>query len=166
MTHYDADLDAIKGLRAALETFAAQQVDALAAAEIEIAAAVTALDQAAERWRAKIEQRQQELRNCHALQLVMGSDCSAEAVALRDAEEKLSEIMRLQMQMQDVLGVYRAAGERFSSVLENELPQARVYLNDRITALEAYAATRVSPTNGASTHGVAQADPRTSKQKG
>ena len=166
MTRYDADLDAIKGLRTALETFAAQQADALATAETEIAAAVNALDQAAERWQAKIEQRHQELRNCYALQLVMGSDCSAEAAALRDAEEKSSEITQLQAHLQDMLSVYRAASERFSSVLENELPQARVYLNDRITALEAYAATRVSPTNGASTHGAAQADPRAAKQKG
>ena len=158
MTRYAADLDAIKGLRAALETFAAQQADVLAAAEAEIAAAVTALDQAAERWRARIEQRHQELLNCRALQLVTGSDCSAEAAALRDAEEKLSEITRLQAYLPAVLGEYHAAGERFSSVLENELPQARAYLNDRITALEAYAATRVAS-------GV-QANPRAAGQKG
>ena len=153
MTRYDADLDALKGLRTALEMFAARQIDALAAAETDLAITVTALDQAEDRWRYQIEQCRQEVRNCHALQLVVELDCSAEAAALRDAEEKLGEITRLQAHLQEVLNGYRAAGERFSSVLENELPQARAYLTDRISALEAYAAARVSSTSGASTPG-------------
>ena len=153
MTRYNADLDALQGLRAALETFAARHIDAFAAAETDIALTVTALDQAEDRWRYQIEQCQQELRNCHAVQLVVELDCSAEAAALRDAEEKLSAITRQQVQLQEVLSEYRAAGERFSSVLENELPQARAYLTDRISALEAYAAARVSSTSGASTPG-------------
>ena len=145
MTRYNADLDALQGLRAALETFAARQIDALAAAEAEIARTVTALDQAEDRWRYQIEQCQQELQSCRALQFVMELDCSAEAAALRDAEAKWSAITRLQAQLQEVVSGYRAAGERFSSVLENELPQARAYLNDRIAALEAYAAIGETP---------------------
>ena len=165
MTRYNADLDAITGLRIALETFAAQQADVLVVAESEISATVTALDRAEERWRNAIEQCHQELRNWQSLQLAMelgglGSDCSAEAAALRAAEEKLSEILRLQMYLQAVLGVYRAAGERFSSVLENELPQARAYLNNRITALEAYAATRVLPASDAPAPADVQTNPR------
>jgi hypothetical protein len=149
MTRYSADLNAIKGLRAALETFAAQQSDARDAAENEIIVTVTLLEQAEEDWRYQVEQRQQELRNCYAVNFVTGIDCSAETAALREAEEKLSEITRRHARVQDALVEYRTASERFSSVLENELPHARAYLNDRIAALEAYAATLVSPANSA-----------------
>jgi hypothetical protein len=147
MTRYNADLDAIKGLRTALETFAARQSDALDATENEIIATVTLLEQAKEDWRYRVEQRQQELQDCYALNFVTGMDCSAEAAALRKAEEKLSEIAHIHARVQDALVEYRTASERFSSVLENELPHARAYLNDRIAALEAYAATLVSPAN-------------------
>jgi hypothetical protein len=149
MTRYNADLDAIKGLRTALETFAARQSDALGAAENEIIATVTLLEQAKEDWRYRVEQRQQELRNCYAVNFVTGIDCSAEAAALREAEEKLSAITRMHAQVQEALVEYRTASKRFSSMLENELPHARAYLNDRIAALEAYAATLVSQANSA-----------------
>jgi hypothetical protein len=150
MTRYNADLDAIKGLRAALETFTARQSDAFNTAENEIIVTITLLEQAKEDWRYKVEQRQQELRNCYAVNFVTGIDCSAEAAALRDAEKKLSEITHMHAQVQDVLVEYRTASARFSSVLENELPHACAYLNDRIAALEAYAATLASPANSTS----------------
>ena len=149
MTRYNADLDAIKGLRAALETFAARQSDALAAAENEIIATVTLLEQAKEDWRYRVEQRQQELRNCYAVNFVTGIDCYAEATALHEAEKKLSGITHMHARVQEALVEYRTASERFSSALENELPHARAYLNDRIAALEAYAATLISPANSA-----------------
>jgi hypothetical protein len=151
MTRYNADLDAIKGLRAALETFAARQSDALGATENEIILTVTLLEQAEQDWRYQVEQRQQELRNCYAMNFITGIDCSAEAAALREAEEKLSKITRMRARVQDALVEYRTAGEHFSSVLENELPHARAYLNDRIAALETYAATLVSQANSAPT---------------
>jgi hypothetical protein len=149
MTRYNADPDAIKGLRAALETFAARQSDARGAAENEIIVTVTLLEQAEQDWRYQVEQRQQELRNCYGVNFVTGIDCSAEVAALRQAEEKLSKLTRMRARVQDALVEYRAASEHLNSVLENELPHASAYLNDRIAALEAYAATLVSQANSA-----------------
>ncbi len=144
MTRYNADLDAVKGLRAALDTFTAQQLDAFAAAENEIVVTLERLDQMEDACRSEVERCNQALRNCYAMQLVTQMDCAAEIIALREAEEKLTQLVVMQTRVQDALIGYRAARERYASVLENELPRARGYLNDRITALEAYGSATVS----------------------
>ncbi len=149
MPRYDADIDAIKRLNDALLEFAAQQTDAFAAADREIAVAVQADDERERDCRAELERCRQELFNCYAAEVVTSVDCSSETIAVHEAEEKLEGAWRARARMEEAISVYRTARERLQSALENELPRARAYLEARITALEAYAATNLAGGGGA-----------------
>lgn len=147
MPRYDADLDALKHLRDALVTFATQQPDVFDAIDQEVAPAMQAIDDAEQQARHQVEQCSQELQNCRALQQVTSIDCTSEVIALHNAEEKLETIRQWQSRVRDAIADYRAARQRFTGVIDNDLPRARAYLSDRITALEAYQATIIRANN-------------------
>jgi hypothetical protein len=138
MTRYNADLEVIKGLRQALTVFTAQQVEALEAVEREIAEMMESLDESEQYWRDKAERRSHTLQECRIAQMVAPVDCSREEAELREAEEKLNAVVERRYRVGDAVIEYHAASQRFGSALENEPPRACAYLDERITALEAY----------------------------
>jgi hypothetical protein len=138
MTRYDADLEVIKGLRAALLVFVGQQTDALQAVERHIAMIVESLEEAEQRWHSEVGPRRQALQNCRLAQLAVPIDCSKEEADLREAEEKLTEIGEWKYRVREAVVEYHAASQRVSNALENEPPHACAFLDERITALEAY----------------------------
>lgn len=151
MSRVQADIEALKSLQQAMLTFAARQADALQSAESEIAYTQERLEQAERHWRYEVERRRAEVEACYLRAAMAASqgyavDCSAEEYALRQAEERLTEILRWQQRVQEAVATYRQAAGRFQQALETLIPRATSFLADRIAALEAYYASQVLAT--------------------
>lgn len=148
MARVQADIEAIKALREALRTFAGRQRDAMDQARAEIARTDALLAEAERHWRREVDRRNQALRNClneqaYAAREGRHVDCSRYEYALREAEENLARILETQHRVQEAVSRYRGMAHRFGSMLANDLPRATTFLTNRITALEAYYASRV-----------------------
>ena len=148
MTRVQADIEALKGLRQALLVFARAQVEALEAAEREIQLVQQALDESERYWRHELERRRAALEGCMVRAMMADQqghavDCSPYQYALLEAEERLARVLQWQVRVQEEIIRYRSVAERYRRVLENDLPRATSFLSDRVTALEAYYASRV-----------------------
>ncbi len=148
MTRVQADIEALKALRQVLRSMAARQVEALEAAEREISYTLAVLDEAERRRRDEVERCRAALAAClqAAAYAAAGGywvDCSGYEYDLRYAEERLTRIIQVKVQVESAIASYRPAAERFRRFLEDQVPRAGAFLADRITALEAYYAARL-----------------------
>ena len=148
MTRIEADVDALKALRAALLRFGGRQTEALEAAAEEIQGTERLLEMAARHWAYQMDVRQERLHSClreaaYAAAEGYRVDCSAQEAALLDAERHLARVIESQNRVREVVARYTVAAHRVSTSLGHDLPRATEYLAGRITALEAYHATRL-----------------------
>lgn len=151
MTRVYADVEALKTLRAALPDFARRQYEAIEQAEAEIARTQQRLETAEQEARYEVEQASAALQACYyqamlAAQQGGSVDCSGYEYALRQAEERLIRILEWQNRVRQEAEAFRAVARAYQDHLADAIAQATAYLDRRITALEAYHATRLQAT--------------------
>jgi len=151
MTRADVEVEALKALRGALPDFARRQYEAMEMAEQEIARTQQLLEEAEARARLRVEEARAALEACFfqamlAAQQGESVDCSYYEYALRQAEEHLVRILEWQNRVRQEAEIFRAVAQAYQDALASLLPQATGYLDRRITALEAYLATRLQAT--------------------
>lgn len=151
MTHVYADVEALKALRAALPHFARRQYEAIEQAEAEIVRTQERLKAAEWEARSELEQARAALENCYlqamlAAQQGYSVDCSGYEYALRRAEERLIRILEWQNRVRQEAEAFRSVAYAYRDHLADMISGATAYLDRRITALEAYHATRLQAT--------------------
>jgi hypothetical protein len=142
VTDIHADIDALKELRDALVRFRHAQREVADRGDYQVAAARASLEEKAGRWRSLLARRQADLAACQraaATDAGAGShaDCSAEASAVREAEERLEHIRRWQQRVEDEASAFRGTAVRFRNVLDVDLPRTEDHLLAIVSGLEA-----------------------------
>jgi len=151
MSRVFADVEALKALRAALPDFARRQYEAMEQAEAEIARTQDRLAAAEQEARYEVERARAALEACLYQALLAAQqggyvDCSGYEYALRQAEERLVRILEWQNRVRQEAENFRAAARAYQDALAQRIANATAYLDRRITALEAYHATRLQAT--------------------
>jgi hypothetical protein len=143
-----ADIDALKEFRDALTRYRYAQRELADRGDYEIASAQASLEEKASRWRSLLAQRQADLAACqHAAAAAAesgeagggaggGGGCSAEASAVREAEERLDLIRRWQLRVEEQASTFHGAASRFRNLLEVDLPRTESHLLAIINGLE------------------------------
>lgn len=142
MADIHADLDALKEFAGALVRYRHAQREVAERGDYQIAATRASLEEKASRWRAVLASRQADLAACQraaAMEAPAGGHaaCSAEAAAVREAEEQLARIRRWQQRVEDEASAFRGASGRFRDLLDVDLPRAETHLLAIISGLEA-----------------------------
>lgn len=148
MTVIHAEAEALKALRASLPTFARRQHEAVEQAEAEIARTQARLEAAELEARYEIEEARAALQACYTRALLAARqgqsvDCSGYEYALRQAEERLARILVWQQRVRQEAEAFRVVARAYLDRLADAVVGATAYLDRRITALEAYHATRL-----------------------
>lgn len=141
MADIHADIDALRELAEALARFRHAQREVVERGNHEIEATRASLEAKAGSWRSQLARRQADLAACQqpAAPDAAGPapDCSAEARAVREAEERLDHIRRWQQRVDEEAGAFRSAAVRFRDLLELDLPRTENHLRAVISGLEA-----------------------------
>ena len=141
MTAVHADIDALKGLHAALVRYRHGQRDVAARGEDQIRLTRAALETRASQWRSRLELGQAEFAGCQdrAAQAPPDSpvDCSGYARAVEQSRERLEQIQRWQQRIDAEASEFGGTAGRFLDLLENELPGIERQLLAIIGSLEA-----------------------------
>jgi len=136
-----ADIDALKELRDALTRFRHAQREVVERGDQEIEATRASLETKAGLWGSLLARRQADFAACQATVREAGAgrlaDCSAEASAVREAQERLDHIRRWQQRVEDEAGAFASASGRFRDLLDRDLPRTENHLLAVITGLEA-----------------------------
>ena len=147
MADIHADIDALRDLADALARFRHAQREVVERGDHEIEATRASLEAKAGRWRSLLARRQADLAACqHAASdgAAPAPDCSAEARAVHEAEERLDHIRRWQQRVDAEAGAFRSAAVRFRDLLDLDLPRTENHLRTVIGGLEASRRVRVS----------------------
>jgi len=143
-----ADIDALRELADALARFRHAQREVVERGDYEINATRASLEAKAGRWRHLLGRRQADLAACEqgAARDAAGPppDCSAEARAVREAQERLDHIRRWQQRVDDEADSFRGNASRFRDVLDLDLPRTENHLRAVIAGLEASRRIRVA----------------------
>ena len=137
-----ADIDALKEFRDVLTRFRHAQREVVERGDQEIAVTRASLEAKAGRWRSLLAGREADFAACQ-LAAAAGAeagrfaDCSAEASAVREAQERLDQIRRWQQRVEEEAGTFRGAANRFRDLLDLDLPRTENHLLAIITGLEA-----------------------------
>lgn len=141
MTAIHADIDALKGLHAALVRYRHAQREVADRGDSQITVARAALEAKASRWRSQLELGQAELGACQdrAVQATEDGpvDCSGYARAVQESLERLEHIRRWQLRIDQEASEFRGTASRFLDLLENDLPRTEEHLLAAIRNLEA-----------------------------
>ena len=141
MADIHADIDALRELADALARFRHAQREVVERGDHEIEATRASLEAKAGRWRSLLARRQADLAACQhlAARETAGPapDCSAEARAVREAEERLGHIRRWQQRVDEEAGAFRSAAVRFRDLLDLDVPRTENHLRAVIGGLEA-----------------------------
>jgi hypothetical protein len=133
-----ADIDALKELRDALTRFRYAQLEVVERGDHEIEATRASLEAKAGLWGSLLARRQADFAAC---QLAAGAglpaDCSAEASAVREAQERLDQIRRWQQRVDEEASTFRGTSGRFRDLLDRDVPRTENHLLAIITGLEA-----------------------------
>jgi len=136
-----ADIDALRELADALARFRHAQREVVERGDHEIEATRASLEAKAGRWRSLLARRRADLAACQRAAAADGAgpapDCSAEARAVREAEERLDHIRRWQLRVDDEAGAFRSVAVQFRDLLDLELPRTENHLRAVIGGLEA-----------------------------
>jgi hypothetical protein len=137
-----ADIDALKELADGLARFRHGQREVADRGDGQIEATRDSLEAKASRWRSILARRQAALAACQlaaARDALAGpaGDCSAEAAAVREAQQRLDHIRRWQHRVDDEAGSFRGPAGRFRDLLDLDLPRAEQHLRTVVTGLEA-----------------------------
>jgi hypothetical protein len=137
-----ADIDALKEFAGALARYRHAQREVAERGDLQVAVTRSSLEEKASRWRAALASRQADLAACQraaAMEAQAGghADCSAEAAAVREAEERLARIRRWQQRVEDEASAFRGASGRFRDLLDLDLPRTETHLLGIVSGLEA-----------------------------
>jgi hypothetical protein len=156
----------LKRLHAVLTRFAVDARAALSAAGMEVVRVQDAVDNQHKFWRGQVVRRQEEvnqaraaLSHARALSEDGRTGCVEQEMALhkalqrvKDAEEKVAVARRWQRELPEVVKEYEGPARGLGGFLEANLRHALVLLEQKIAALEAYAAVEspapVPPSQG------------------
>jgi hypothetical protein len=143
-----ADIDALRELADALARFRHAQREVVERGDHEIEATRASLETKAGRWRSLLVRRQADLAACQRAAAADGAgpapDCSAEARAVREAQERLDHIRRWQQRVDEEAGAFRGVAVRFRDLLDLDLPRTENHLRAVIGGLEASRRIQVS----------------------
>ena len=141
MTAIHADIDALKGLHAALVRYRHAQREVAGRGDGQITVARAALEAKASRWRSQLELCQAEFGACQdrAAQATEDGpvDCSGYARAVEESLERLEHIRRWQLRIDQEASEFQGTAGRFLDLLENDLPRTEEHLLAAIRSLEA-----------------------------
>jgi major membrane immunogen (membrane-anchored lipoprotein) len=144
VTDIHADIEALKEFADTLVRYRHAQRAVADRADYQVAATRASLEEKESQWRALLARRRADLTACQRAADEGGhADCSAEELAVREAEERLEQIRRWQQRVADEAVVFRGAASRFRNLLDRDLPQAESKLRDVVSGLEA--ARRIRP---------------------
>jgi len=137
-----ADIEALKEFRDALTRFRHAQREVVERGDQEIEATRASLEAKAGYWRSLLARREADLAACQLAAVAEAAagrpvDCSAEASAVREAQERLDHVRRWQQRVEDEAGAFRGTSGRFRDLLERDLPRTESHLLAIITRLEA-----------------------------
>jgi hypothetical protein len=147
VTDIHADIDALRELADALARFRHAQREVVERGDHEIETTRASLETKAGRWRSLLARRQADLAACQQAAADAAGpapDCSAEARAVREAEERLDHIRRWQQRVDDEAGAFRSTAVRFRDLLDLDLPRTENHLRAVIGGLEASRHIRVA----------------------
>lgn len=142
MTGVHADIDALKGLHAALIRFRQAQLDAADRSDDQIEATRAALEAKAIHWHERLGRCQGELEACReraaeAVHEDDAADCSGYARAVDEATQRLEQVRRWQWRVDQEASEFRGTASRFRDLLEITAPRGEDHLLDMIMRLEA-----------------------------
>jgi hypothetical protein len=140
VTDIHADIEALNEFADALVRYRHAQRAVADQADYQVAATRTALEEKESQWRALLARRRADLTACQrAAKADEGghADCSAEELAVREAEERLEQVRRWQQRVDDEAAAFRGAASRFRNLLDLDLPRAESHLRDVVSGLEA-----------------------------
>jgi hypothetical protein len=137
-----ADIDALKEFRDALTGFRYAQREVVERGDHEIEVTRACLEDKAGQWRSLLARREADLAACQlvaAAEAAAGrpADCSAEATAVREAQERLDYIRRWQQRVEEEASAFRGTADRFRDLLDVDLPRTENHLLAVISGLQA-----------------------------
>jgi len=137
-----ADIDALKEFRDALTEFRYAQREVVERGDHEIEVTRASLEAKAGQWRSLLARREADLVACEraaAAEAAAGraADCSAEATAVQEAQERLDYIRRWQQRVEEEAGTFRGTADRFRNLLDLDLPRTENHLLAIISGLQA-----------------------------
>ena len=137
-----ADIDALKEFRDALTEFRYAQREVVERGDYEIEMTRASLEAKAGQWRSLLAGREADFAACQRAAVVEAAagrpaDCSAEASAVREAQERLDYIRRWQQRVEEEAGTFRGTADRFRDLLDVDLPRTENHLLAIITGLQA-----------------------------
>jgi len=138
-----ADIDALTEFKDALTRFRHAQREVVERGDQEIEAARYSLEAKASRWRSTLVRRQADFAACQQAAARDSSaggsagDCSSQASAVREAQERLDHIHRWQQRVEEKAGMVRSASGQFRDLLDLDLPRTENHLLAIISGLEA-----------------------------
>lgn len=149
MADIHADIAALKEFAGALTRYRHAQREIAERGDYQVAATRASLEEKAGRWRSLLARRQAELAACQraaAVEAEAGGHpgCHAEAVAVREAEERLESIRRWQQLVEEGASAFAGPSSRFRNVLDVDLPRTEHRLQAIIDGLEAARGVRVT----------------------
>ncbi len=145
MTGIHADIDALKGLHAALVGYRHAQRDVVARGEDQVKATRASLEAKASRLRTQLELCQAEYAACQdrAARVAQDDpggaavDCSGYARAVEQNGARLEQIQRWQQRIDAEAAEFSGTAGRFAALLADELPRMEEHLVAVIASLEA-----------------------------
>jgi hypothetical protein len=144
-----ADIAALKEFNGALARYRHAQREVVERGDYQIAATRASLEEKASQWRSLLAQREADLAACHraaAMDAEAGghTDCSAQAAAVREAQQRLETIRRWQQQVEDGASAFLGPSSRFRNLLEVDVPRTENHLLAVISGLEAARGVQVA----------------------
>jgi exonuclease III len=148
-----ADIAALKEFSRALARYRHAQRDVVERGDYQIAATRASLEEKASQWRSLLAQRKADLADCQraaAMEAEAGghADCSAQAAAVREAQERVESIRRWQQQVEDGASAFLGPASRFRNLLDVDLTRTENHLEAIVSGLEAARGVQVTQSQG------------------
>jgi hypothetical protein len=139
VTDIHADVEALREFADALVRYRHSQRAVADRADYQVAATRASLAEKERQCRALLAWRRADLTACRLATADADghADCSAEELAVREAEERLERVRRWQQRVDDEAAAFRGPADRFRNLLDLDLPRAESHLRDVVSGLEA-----------------------------
>jgi hypothetical protein len=137
-----ADIDALKEFRDALTEFRYAQREVVERGDHEIEMTRASLEAKEGQWRSRLARREADLAACQLAAVAEAAagrpaDCSAEAMAVREAQERLDYVRRWQQRVEEEASTFRGTADRFRGLRDVDLPRTENHLLAIISGLQA-----------------------------
>ena len=137
------DGSALLDLQNALATFRDEAHSVLLEASSMIRDTQAYLEERREYWQSEVAQCESEYYACcsYSDDDGRGRDCSAEAAALRQAEEQLENVNQWQAQVDIAVESHESGAANFRGFLDSEISRASSYLGTKLATVDAYSSS-------------------------